>query len=156
MRSSTLLQLEPESLREGRARTAVEALLVVATLVSLGSLATSRGPPPAGPPWASIPIDVARDGPGRLRLLPGLGPTRVAAILYDRQARGQIERVEDLRRIRGLGGKTIDALRAAGAIVARPADPTTDSARGPGAVLSPKFPAGEPAEKVEAAGNLAK
>src|SRR5215510_11922189 len=96
--------LQPrETPREARSRAVVETLLAIAAAGSLLALATAPGAPPAAPGIRSIPVDVAHDGPGRLRLLPGLGATRVAAILADRRAHGPAQRVEDLSRVRGIG-----------------------------------------------------
>lgn len=126
----------PPAPRERRARAATEALLGAALLlgVVLGiarsveradadTWPTGReAPPPAPteepeptPAWSPLPVDVTRDGLSRLRLLPGIGPARARAILLDRATHGPVERVEDLVRIRGLGPRTVAALRRAGA-----------------------------------------
>ncbi|MCZ6574687.1 MAG: helix-hairpin-helix domain-containing protein [Planctomycetota bacterium] len=46
-----------------------------------------------------------------MQLLPGIGPARAAAIVADR-ARGAYERLDELQRVRGIGPKTLEGLRA--------------------------------------------
>jgi competence protein ComEA len=43
--------------------------------------------------------------------LPGIGPELAQRIVADRQARGPFRRVEDLRRVRGIGPKTLERMR---------------------------------------------
>jgi competence protein ComEA len=108
--------------RAARARVAVDRLLAGALVVGLWAAARDRlcAPGPPAAPLASLPVDLARDGASRLRLLPGLGTVRVRAILADRERRGPLRAPDDLLRLRGIGRKTVDALRAAGAGVAEP------------------------------------
>jgi hypothetical protein len=119
----------PPTPRETRARTSVEALLVAGIALSLVLVAVERASPEwqrashLGPPWTSIPIDVARDPPWLLRLLPGIGPARAEAIVAERLRRGPPTSLRDLEHARGVGHKTVEALEAAGARVA-PVDRT--------------------------------
>ena len=107
----------PEPPRAFAARRAVEAVVGLALLgATVAGLLEERSPP-ARTPWASIPVDVAHDGPGRLRLLPGIGPVRADAVLADRRAAGPLRALDDLARVPGIGRKTVEALRAAGAVV---------------------------------------
>lgn len=122
----------PPSPREVSARRAFEVVLGFATVVGAAALATRPAPPAAGPRWASLPVDVATDGPSRLRLLPGIGPSRLRAILRDRATSGPVPTVEALDRVPGLGPRTVDALRRAGATVGRGAAPTTTGSVPPG------------------------
>jgi hypothetical protein len=121
--------------REARARRAFEAVMTGAVLAGAAALALRPAPPSRGPVLAPLPVDVATDGPSRLRLLPGIGPSRLRAILRDRAASGPVPSVEALDRVPGLGPKTVEAVRKAGAVVrgdpARAA--TAGSARGAGA-----------------------
>lgn len=107
----------PATPREVRARRALEVLLAGAALANGVALAARPAPPEGGPPWAPLPVDVATDGAGRLRLLPGLGPARTRAILRDRVTSGPVPTVDALDRVPGLGPRTVEALRRAGAVV---------------------------------------
>jgi len=111
----------PPTPREACARRAFEVVVAVAALAGAAALAVRPDPPTAGPPWASLTVDVATDGPSRLRLLPGIGPARLRAILRDRATSGPVPTVEALDRVPGLGPKTVEALRRAGATVGRTA-----------------------------------
>ncbi len=108
-------------MREERAARAVEGLLWAALVASLVVALVTRGSPAyteaPGPPWTSIPIDVARDPPWMLRLLPGIGPARAQAIVADRERAGPVASVGDLNRVKGLGPRVVSALEAAGAVV---------------------------------------
>ena len=55
-------------------------------------------------------IDVNRAGIDQLRTLPGIGPTLAARIVEARQ-RQPFRSVEDLRRVKGIGAKTLERLR---------------------------------------------
>ncbi|MEM7811454.1 MAG: helix-hairpin-helix domain-containing protein [Planctomycetota bacterium] len=60
-----------------------------------------------------------------LALLPGIGETLAARIVAEREANGPFERVDDLVRVRGIGRKTLERLRAnvvVGPAFTRPAD----------------------------------
>jgi hypothetical protein len=117
----------PPTPREARARRAFEVVTAAATLLGAAALVARPAPPTAGPAWTSLPVDVATDGPSRLRLLPGIGPSRLRAILRDRVSSGPVPSVEALDRVPGLGPKTVEALRRAGATVGRAA-PTANTA----------------------------
>lgn len=57
-------------------------------------------------------IDINDATADELRALPGVGPGRAAAIARERSAGGPFRSVDDLRRVRGLGGKRIRSLAA--------------------------------------------
>lgn len=131
----------PPTPREARARRAFEVVTAVATLLGAAALVARPAPPTAGPAWASVPVDVATDGPSRLRLLPGIGPSRLRAILRDRAVSGPVPTVEALDRVPGLGPKTVEALRRAGATVGRAApsvSTTVSAATGPPPMEGPR------------------
>lgn len=56
------------------------------------------------------PLDLNRADAATLEALPGIGPARAAAIVAER-ARRRFERVESLTRVRGIGPRTLAALR---------------------------------------------
>jgi competence protein ComEA len=58
-----------------------------------------------------LPIDINRAGAAALEAVPGLGPSRSAAIVAEREARGPYADVDALARVRGIGPATIDKLR---------------------------------------------
>lgn len=47
----------------------------------------------------------------QLEELPGIGPARASAIVREREKNGPFRQVEDLARVRGIGAKTVEALR---------------------------------------------
>jgi competence protein ComEA len=55
-------------------------------------------------------IDLNRASAGELYLVPGIGPT-VAERILDERARGPFKSVDDLRRVHGIGAKTLERLR---------------------------------------------
>ncbi|MEE8104929.1 MAG: ComEA family DNA-binding protein [Planctomycetota bacterium] len=55
--------------------------------------------------------DINRDPGARLRLLPGIGPGRAAAIIEDRARNGPFASVEDLARVSGIGPATVAGLK---------------------------------------------
>jgi competence ComEA-like helix-hairpin-helix protein len=68
-------------------------------------------PPPAPTSSPSTPVDVNRATAEELRRLPGLGPVLAARIVEARETQGRFERVDDLRRVRGIGPATLERLR---------------------------------------------
>jgi hypothetical protein len=138
---------EPETPRERRCRRAVEGLLGAAIVVSAALALVDDASRPRGGlaghvdgegavaatgaragtagetrAWRPIPVDLAHDPPWRLRLLPGVGPARAAAIVRDRETNGPLPSVEALTRVPGFGERSVSVLAGAGA---------TASARGP-------------------------
>jgi competence protein ComEA len=65
----------------------------------------------APPQPATFQVDVNQAAWPELALLPGIGPELAQRIVADRQARGPFRRVEDLRRVRGIGPKTLERMR---------------------------------------------
>ncbi len=76
--------------------------------VSAPSTGATPGPTSKPPPAA--PVDVNRATPAELRTLPGIGPTLAARIVEARR-RQPFRSVEDLRKVRGIGAKTLQRLR---------------------------------------------
>lgn len=61
---------------------------------------------------ASIRINVNAASAAELDLLPGIGPVYAERILEERTANGPFASLEDLQRVRGIGPKTAEKLRA--------------------------------------------
>lgn len=78
----------------------LQRLLIVITLL----LATTQLS------WAVLDINTASEAD--LQNLSGIGPTRAKAIVADRKKNGAFKKVDDLARVKGIGPKTLDALRA--------------------------------------------
>lgn len=58
-----------------------------------------------------LPLDLNAATASALEALPGVGPSKAAAILEERNLGGRFQSVEDLERVRGIGPKTVDELR---------------------------------------------
>ena len=108
----------PITARERRARRATECVLTLALVASLVACLLRESEPSPSLAFHDIAVDVARDPPWRLRLLPAIGPARANAILADREANGPLPSLHDLSRVRGFGAKTVASLARAGATVA--------------------------------------
>ena len=121
----------PPAPRELAARRALDRLLVLAIAASLiAAVFERRAREELGSaPIPSFPVDLARDPPERLRLLPGLGQTRVTALLGERARAGPPSTWADLERVRGIGAKTLEGWRTSGATVGPPpAEPAAPDA----------------------------
>ncbi len=57
-------------------------------------------------------IDLNTASAGELDLLPRIGPALAERIIADREENGAYETIEELERVRGIGPKTIEKLRA--------------------------------------------
>jgi competence protein ComEA len=64
----------------------------------------------AQPAWAD-PIDVNAASADQLQTLPGIGPSKAAAIVEYRSANGAFAKLDDLLAVRGIGPATLDNLR---------------------------------------------
>ena len=64
---------------------------------------------PLGAFAANLNINTA--SAAELEVLPGIGETRAAAIVADRDANGPFSTVDDLTRVEGIGEKTVEKLR---------------------------------------------
>lgn len=58
---------------------------------------------------ASVNLNTA--SAAELEALPGIGATKAAAIVQDRESNGPYASVDDLVRVSGIGEKTVDGLR---------------------------------------------
>jgi len=57
-------------------------------------------------------IDLNSAGAGELDLLPRIGPALAERILVDRKENGRYDSVDDLKRVSGIGPKTVEKIRA--------------------------------------------
>lgn len=73
--------------------------------------ARQSSPPEPEKLGAGMTIDVNTATAEQLQLLPGIGPSRAAAIIENRRAMGPFRTVEDLARIRGIGPATVEGVR---------------------------------------------
>lgn len=60
---------------------------------------------------AGMTLDINTATAEQLQLLPGIGPSRAAAIVEDRTSRGRFLTVEDLARVSGIGPVTVEGVR---------------------------------------------
>ena len=58
-----------------------------------------------------LAIDVNVASPAELESIPGIGPTRAAAIVADRARLGPFADVDALERVKGIGPATVDSIR---------------------------------------------
>ncbi len=78
--------------------------------------ADSAGPPAQGDSAVAVPgadslVDLNRATPEALERLPRIGPAVARRIVEDRTRNGPFRRVDDLRRVKGIGEKTLEKLR---------------------------------------------
>ncbi len=57
------------------------------------------------------PININTADEELLAELPGIGPSRAAAIVEEREANGNFESADDLTRVSGIGEATVDRMR---------------------------------------------
>ena len=99
--------------------------LVIVTASGLGFARTLWAPTISDPvPPARIDLNTA--GVHELDLLPRIGPALAARIVEDRAAHGPFESIESLRRVRGIGPKTVEGLRSAAEVSHAAAGGNTD------------------------------
>lgn len=72
-----------------------------ATLTNQSNLDTSE----------SIKVNLNTANERELLNVPGIGPTKVKEIIKYREKKGQFNKVEDLKQVRGIGGKTFEKLK---------------------------------------------
>lgn len=59
----------------------------------------------------SIKVNLNTANERELLNIPGIGPTKVKEIIKYREEKGQFNKVEDLKQVRGIGGKTFEKLK---------------------------------------------
>jgi competence protein ComEA len=67
---------------------------------------------PIAEPPAPAPVDLNRASEEDLQRLPGIGPVLARRIVEHRQAQGTFKEVDELRRVKGIGKKTFERIRA--------------------------------------------
>jgi len=60
------------------------------------------------PSLAPVKIDINSASAAELELLPRIGPTLAARIVADRDANGPFDSLDDLRRVNGIGPRTVE------------------------------------------------
>jgi competence protein ComEA len=61
--------------------------------------------------FAFAAIDINTATQAELDKLPGIGPVKAKAIVEDRAKNGPFKSIDDLKRVKGIGGKTFDELK---------------------------------------------
>lgn len=117
----------PQELKDwSRAPARWPIVVVLSTLSIIGLAAALSRPTPApvviertpdGGEAPALPaiarrIDVNTAPPAELELLPGIGPALAARIVEHRESQGRFGSVDDLQRVKGIGPKTVEKLRA--------------------------------------------
>lgn len=106
------------------------ALVALATM--LMTIEAWRRPhlhtPPGGPAvksdWPDNRVDINHSPAAEFTILPGIGEVLALRIVADREQRGPFASVDDLRRVPGIGERTLDRIRDF--VVCRPAAPAAD------------------------------
>lgn len=116
-------------------RTVIAAF--VAWCIGLACMACAHAAPPGppAPPVAVEPgaVDLNQATESDLIALPHIGPTKAAAIVAYRKKHGAFARVDDLRRVKGFGRKTVANLRSMVTVSRPPAVAVTAAAAEPAA-----------------------
>ncbi len=73
--------------------------------VEVGGVPGAAPAPPTGPV-----VDINSASVGELDSLPGIGPSKAAAIIADREANGRYSSCNELTRVQGVGAKTVATL----------------------------------------------
>jgi competence protein ComEA len=92
---------------------AVDSLVAKPAPQTAGPSLDANPAPAAGPaaPSAEHPINVNEASRQALKALPGIGPALSGRIVEYRSTQRPFQRVEELRRVRGIGPKTLSDLR---------------------------------------------
>ncbi len=100
----------PQFLPDTTARYAPQAITSVATPSGAAPVGASEGIA-AGPLDENGQIDVNKATAEELELLPGIGPSKAAAIVAEREKGGPFRSIADLERVHGIGEKTAQRLQ---------------------------------------------
>jgi competence protein ComEA len=104
---------QKEDGRQGLGRIAAAGMLAVAMMLALGSEAgAATGAAPAAAASESAgKVDVNSASAAELASLPGIGDSKAAAIIAEREKK-PFASVDDLERVRGIGARTVEDLRS--------------------------------------------
>jgi len=72
---------------------------------------TTAAPAPVAPAGSTGKINVNTATAAELETLPGIGPTKAAAIVSDREQNGPYASCDDLARVSGIGPATVSGIR---------------------------------------------
>jgi competence protein ComEA len=78
---------------------------------SVSAVATSSDSAMASPSAPANPVDINTASVPELKRLPGIGPVLAERIILYRVDHGPFRQVDDLQRVRGIGTKTLAAVR---------------------------------------------
>lgn len=81
------------------------------TAASMSAGATAEASAGSALTLPDMRVDLNRDPAAIIEVLPGIGPALAARIVADRDAHGPFHTLDDLRRVRGIGPKTVEGLR---------------------------------------------
>ena len=85
-------------------------VLAMAVLCGFALAGTAAVAAPAKPAEAGARVNVNTATAGELARLPGIGPSKAQAIV-DHRAKEPFAKLEDLRKVKGIGDKLLESLR---------------------------------------------
>jgi len=102
-----------EQATKGLVRAALGAAMIAAVLLVAGGPAAAATAAPAGSAAGEVSgkVDVNSATAAELASLPGIGDSKAAAIIAEREKK-PFASVDDLERVRGIGARTVEDLRA--------------------------------------------
>jgi competence protein ComEA len=107
-------RIENKLVCQGFGRICAAGLLAVAVMLAAGGeAAAAPGSPPAAAAAAEAAgkVDVNSASAAELASLPGIGDSKAAAIIAEREKK-PFASVDDLERVRGIGARTVEDLRS--------------------------------------------
>jgi competence protein ComEA len=111
---STMKRIENKLVGQGFGRVCAAGLLAAAMMLAAGGQAAAApGSPPAAAAAAEAAgkVDVNSASAAELASLPGIGDSKAAAIIAEREKK-PFASVDDLERVRGIGARTVEDLRS--------------------------------------------
>jgi competence ComEA-like helix-hairpin-helix protein len=110
---STMKGHDKRNARQGFGRLAAAGLVAMAMMFAVGAeaVAAPGGAPAAASSEASGKVDVNSASAAELASLPGIGDSKAAAIIAEREKK-PFASVDDLERVRGIGARTVEDLRS--------------------------------------------
>lgn len=110
---NTNMRFDTERTRLGAGRIAAAGLLAVAMMIATGGLAAAAtgAAPSVAASESAGKVDVNSASAAELASLPGIGDSKAAAIIAEREKK-PFASVDDLERVRGIGARTVEDLRS--------------------------------------------